>query len=107
MQKLTVYTDLDTVSEAYTLLDELGLSGLLLSKPLAVDAEDLLRKLLCFGQMKRFLSIITGVQAESLPKLSGKETGELLSSFFVALVSDWMSLASFVPPAEANPAQTQ
>lgn len=107
MQKLTVYTDLDTVSDAYTILDELGLSGLIVSKKLDIDLENLLRDILAGQNLKRFISIITNTPFHELPKLTGKDCTELITSFFVGLVSDWMSLAGLALQAQATPEQTK
>lgn len=79
----TIHTDLDTLSEAWTLLNEVGLAGLFLHQKLDVDPQELLAQLLVQKKLKRFISIITHIEEPDLPALELSDVSEIISNFFI------------------------
>ncbi len=79
---MQVFTTLDTLSEAWTLLNELGLAGLLTGKEASFEAETLLNALLQERKLQEFLAVITHSDPDSCGALSVIEASELITSFF-------------------------
>lgn len=79
---MQVFTTLDTLSEAWGLLQELKLGGLLTGKTAAFEAEELLGMLLKERKLQEFLGIITHQDAAALGNLGLEEALGLLNDFF-------------------------
>lgn len=92
----TVKTTLDTLSEAYIVLAELGLAGALDGSGIEIRPRELLDAL--FGQKKLalFLGIITGEEPAKMGSLRPSEALELISSFFVDMSAELRSLPGLI-----------
>ena len=92
----TVKTTLDTLSEAYIVLAELGLAGMLDGTGIDIKPRELLDAL--FGQKKLalFLGIITGEEPAKMGNLRPSEALELISSFFVDMSAELRSLPGLI-----------
>lgn len=78
-------TTLDTISEAYSLIDELGLGDVLLGKSVELQPTELLRQLLAKKKLQEFISIITGMEIEAAGKLSIEEAAKAIGDFFMSM----------------------
>lgn len=78
-------TTLDTISEAYSLIDELGLGDVLLGKSVELQPTELLRQLLAKKKLQEFISIITGMDMEAAGKLSIEEAAKAIGDFFMSM----------------------
>lgn len=108
MHEYEIKTDLDTVSEAWSLLRELGLDGLLLKKAAKVDPQELMTQLMVQGKLKRFISIVTGVSEADLKGLALAVVVQVITDFFTSLASDLQGLAGFLTPSlESGNAQSE
>lgn len=94
--KLQTHSDLDTLSAAWTLLDEIGLSGLLVAKEMKIEADVLFKQLFVAQKLKAFVGIITNTPVIDLPKLEGPEVVSLITDFFVRIGNDWGQLPGLV-----------
>lgn len=86
---MKIYTDLDTLTEAWNILDELELSGLLDGSAIKIEVAKLLNGLLRQGKLKAFLSIIT---KSEVTNIEGKEASRVIMVFFVSLGNEWGAL---------------
>lgn len=91
-----VNTTLDTLAEAYIILAELGLAGMLDGSGIEIQPRELLDAL--FGQKKLalFLGIITGEEPAKMGNLRPSEALELISSFFVDMSAELRSLPGLI-----------
>lgn len=89
-------TDLDTISKAWTLLDEIGLAGLLTGAALTLNATDLFGHLLTKQKLKEFISIITNTPVDQLPKLTGPDVIQVLTDFFTSIAREWSALSGLL-----------
>ena len=105
----TVKTTLDTLSEAYIVLTDLGLAGVLDGTGIEIQPRELLDAL--FGQKKLalVLGIITGEEPAKMGNLRPSEALELIHSFFVDMSAELRSFPGIMatittgkPAAEAK-----
>ncbi|HNX38843.1 MAG TPA: hypothetical protein PL124_09710 [Candidatus Cloacimonadota bacterium] len=89
---MKVFTDLDTISAAWTLLDEIGLSGLLTGKALQIDPEELLRNLLVKRKLVEFMVILTHEELAVCSKMTFVEVVPVLGDFFTSMSNDLAGL---------------
>lgn len=87
-----IKTDLDTISQAWTLLDEIGLAGLLVNQKLEVKAEELLAQLFAQRKLIQFLAIITHQDEQQMAALGLTEAVEVIADFFTSIAG---TLAAF------------
>ena len=102
---MKIYTTLDTLSEAWTILDELGLAGMLTGQAVELQAENLLRALLVGKKLQSFLAAITHEDPDAVGKLTTAEAAELITNFFASMAGDLSALAGLKMEArtEAGP----
>ena len=107
--KYKTTTTLDTLAEAYIILSELGLSGMLDGSRIEIKPKDLLSSLLGQKKLALFLGIITGEEPAKMGSLRPSEALELISSFFVDMSAELRSLPGITatittgkPAAEAK-----
>jgi len=90
----TIRTDLDTLSEAWNILDELGLSAALIpGNPVNTDVMALVGKLLKDKKLHQFVTVISGITIEEAGKLSLADAAEIIIAFFTSMASELASLA--------------
>jgi len=94
--EIKVYTNLDVVTEAWNILDEIGLAAMLDGGEIKIEVRALLNKLLKGGQLKEFLAVITKDNATDWGALSGNEIIEVIGRFFSVMGSDWSALPGLV-----------
>ena len=99
----TVKTTLDTLSEAYIVLAELGLAGMLDGTGIEIRPRELLDAL--FGQKKLalFLGIITGEEPAKMGNLRPSEALELISAFFLDMSNELRSLPGMITAITPQP----
>jgi hypothetical protein len=90
---MKTYTTLDTLSAAWTILDEVGLAGLLTGRTMELKAEELMRKLLVERKLQEFLGAITHEDPEKAGELETGEAAELITAFFGSTAADLSKLA--------------
>lgn len=91
----TIRTDLDTLSEAWNILDELGLSAALIpGNPVNTDVMVLAGKLLKDKKLHQFVAVISGITIEEAGKLSLADAVEIIMAFFTSMASELASLAA-------------
>lgn len=93
---------LNTLSDAYIVLDELGLAPLLEGGKLEISVPALLSALLKERKLQRFLSIITGKPEAECGDLTPSQALEALTGFFTNFIEEMSSLPGFL--AEILPA---
>lgn len=93
---MKVFTDLDTISAAWTLLDEIGLSGLLTGKALKIDPEELMRDLLVKRKLMEFMSILTHEDAAVCKAMTFAEVVPVLADFFTSMTNDLRGLGGLM-----------
>lgn len=98
-------TTLDTISEAYSLIDELGLGDVLLGKSVELQPTELLRQLLAKKKLQEFISIITGMEIEAAGKLSIEEAAKAIGDFFMSM-GDALRGLPMLLALNQNPAPT-
>ena len=102
MKKIT----LDTLSEAYILLDELGISSYITEGSISVEPRELVCKLLAQKKAAAFISIISDLTAEQAGALSLSEVIDLVTRFFIAIGSELSMLPGIsLNQGTANPGQ--
>lgn len=89
---MKTFTDLDTLSKAWTLLNEIGLAGLITGKALKVDPEELLGQLFAHRKLMEFMAIITHSTPEEVGTLDLPEVINNLSGFFTSMSADLQAL---------------
>jgi len=82
IEKMKAVTTLNAMKQAFSILDELGLSGLLLGGEIKVDASKLIKQLVLEDKLVEFLQAITQDKETDFGKYGIKEAMELASSFF-------------------------
>lgn len=101
---MRVYTTLDTLSEAWAILDELNLGGILTGKTAAFEAEALLGQLLKEKKLQEFMSIITHEDWDKVCDLGLEEALELLNDFFTSIGGALKALPMLQAELNAKPA---
>lgn len=104
---MKVMTNLDVISEAWSLLDELGLAGLLLGKTTSFDAHELVGKLLGERELQRFLGIVTGADPAEIGKLDMGKAAELVRDFFMSMAGGFSALPGLAVTNPAAPAKAK
>lgn len=89
---MKVFTDLDTLSNAWTLLNEIGLAGLITGKALKVDPEELLGQLFVQRKLVEFIAILTHEEHATVAKLDLQEVTPILADFFTSMTADLHAL---------------
>lgn len=82
---MQVFTTLDTLSEAWALLEELKLGGILTGKTAAFEAEELLGLLLKGRKLQEFLAVITHADPQDLGDIELEQALGLLNDFFAGI----------------------
>ncbi len=90
--KYNIKTTLDTMSDAYLVLSELGLAGLLDGSCLQLRPNELLGSLIGQKRLQEFLSIITGATPADIGELRPSEALEIISAFFLDMSAELRSL---------------
>jgi len=91
---MKIRTDLDTLSEAWIILEDLNLTSVLIpGNKTETDALELARKLLKEKKLHMFVATVTGSSIEETGKLSLAEAVEYISDFFTTMASELVSLA--------------
>jgi len=91
---IKIKTDLDTLSEAWNILDELGLSAALIpGNPVETNGLKLAGELLGQKKLHAFVACISGIGIDEAGKLNLSEASGLITDFFVSMASDLASLA--------------
>jgi hypothetical protein len=110
VKELKVNTNLDTLSEAWIILDDLGLSGLLTNAAANIKYAELANALLRGKKLHEFVACISGESIESVGKLSLKDAIEVITRFFVDMGSELSLLRGLgmqaAPTMESTPAGT-
>lgn len=101
---MKVYTTLDTLSEAWMILEELGLGGLLTGKTAAFEAEALLGKLLGERKLQEFIGCITHKDPDELGELEMEEALGILNAFFGGIGSAFQALPTLAQTVNAKAA---
>ena len=99
MNKIT----LDTLSEAYIILADLGLAGLLDGNTFEIQPHDLLNALLRERKLHRFLAIISGETEATVGAWSPSECLEAITSFFVDMSNELRSLPGLITAITPQP----
>lgn len=89
---MNVKTTLDTLSEAYILLDSLGISSYLTEGSISIEPKEMVHKLLGQKQAQAFLCVITDLTPEQAGQLSLSEVIDTVTRFFVAIGSELSTL---------------
>lgn len=89
--EFTIKTTLDTLAEAYIVLTDLGLAGVLDGNAIEIRPQELLNALLAQKKLHQFLAIITGFTAAEIGNLKPSEALEILSAFFVDMSAELRS----------------
>jgi len=93
--KYKINTTLDALAEAWNLLQELGLSALMIpGNPLDVKPIELAQKLLGEKKLNEFIAVVSDIANPGELKLS--EAGEVLTAFFTDMASELASLAGVI-----------
>lgn len=85
---MTIKTTLDTLSEAYILLDELGISSYLTTGTITIEPKTLVHQLLAQKKAISFLCIITDLTPTEAGALSLSEVIDTVTRFFLAIGSE-------------------
>lgn len=94
--KYKTTTTLDTLSEAYIVLSELGLGGALDGSGIEIRPRELLDALFGKKKLAAFLGVITGEDPAMMGSLRPSEALELISSFFVDMSAELRSLPGLI-----------
>lgn len=102
--KNTINTSIDTLSEAWNILDELGLSAALIpGNPVNTDVMVLAGKLLGEKKLHQFVAVISGITIEEAGKLSLADAAEIIMAFFTSMASELASLAGIWNTVKSQP----
>ena len=99
MKKIT----LDTLSEAYIVLTDLGLAGLLDGNTFEIQPNELLNALLRERKLHCFLAIISGETEAAVGAWSPSECLEAITSFFVDMSNELRSLPGMITAITHQP----
>lgn len=102
--KMKVYTTLDTLSEAWMILNELGLGALLTGKAAAFEPENLLGRLLGERKLQEFIGCITHKDPDEVGELGAEDALEILNAFFGDIGSAFHALPTLAEAVSAKPA---
>lgn len=106
MPNTPIKIELDTLSDAWDILGELGLSAALIpGNPVDIKPQELLKKLLSEKKLQQFVAVITGQTIEGVGKFSLELASRLITDFFCAMASELMPLAGMVQAIKANSAE--
>jgi hypothetical protein len=89
---MKIFTTLDTIAEAWEILDEVGLSKLLVGKTVEFEIESLLKALLIERKLHKFLQTITQEPEEIIGKLEISEALGLVTDFFAGITGGFKEL---------------
>lgn len=89
---MKTHTDLDTLSNAWTLLNEIGLAGLITGKAMKVDPDELLGQLFVQRKLVEFIAILTHEEHVTVAKLDLQEVIPILADFFTSMSADLQAL---------------
>jgi hypothetical protein len=99
---MKTYTNLDTLSEAWPILSELGIAGMITGDTAAFEIGTLLDKLLAQKKLQEFLCVITHEEPSAIGELGMKESLSLLTDFFVNVRNDFDGLAGLTKEVGAQ-----
>ena len=99
MKKIT----LDTLSEAYIILSDLGLAGLLDGNTFEIQPKELLNALLRDRKLHCFLAIISGETDATVGLWSPSECLEAITSFFVDMSNELRALPGLITAITHQP----
>jgi hypothetical protein len=103
---MKVYTTLDTMSDAWIILDDLGLGDMLVGKTVAFEGKVLLNALLRERKLHEFLACITHEDPAAMGGLDLAQSAELLTAFFVNMadaLKGWPALRAEIGAQAAPP----
>lgn len=101
--KHEVITTLDALSEAWIILDELGLASMLVpGKEITVDFIEMAQKLFNQKKLHAFIGAITGLSIAEVGSVKLAEAVELITAFFISMGNELGSLAGMVVAAKAG-----
>lgn len=98
---------LNTLSDAYIVLDDLGLAGLLTGGSIEVQVDELLRALFREKKLQLFISILSGKTEEECGNMGLSEATKEITSFFVASSAELRSLPGLVMAPLTTPSQSK
>ena len=87
-----VYTTLNTLSAAWTILDELGIGNMLVGKQVAVEPAVLMNQLLKEKRLQEFLGVITHEGEAECGEMTAGEAVETITAFFLSMRDDLKGL---------------
>ncbi|MDD3535358.1 MAG: hypothetical protein PHC50_04345 [Candidatus Cloacimonetes bacterium] len=87
---------LNTLSEAYIILDDLGLAGLLDGGKFELSIQSLLSALLKERKLHAFLSVITGKSEAEVGEYTPSQVLEAITAFFTDMSEDLALLPGFL-----------
>lgn len=93
MKDMKIKTDIDTLSEAWIMLDDIGLSGMLVNKPVQIDVKELLQNLLRKKRIQEFVALVTGMSKEEAGALELPQVNEVITGFFIGIGTGLASLS--------------
>lgn len=107
--KHKIMTNLDTLSAAWELLEEVGLAGLLTGNSVDINPVELMGTLLAGRKLQKFISVVTGDSVDS-GNIGLDEAVEIITAFFTDMGSALKGLPGVgiqMKPAEItkNPKQ--
>ncbi len=88
---------LNTLSDAYIVLDDLGLSGFLDGWEMEINVNELARALLRERKLQLFISIVSGKSEDDCGDLTIDEAIKEILSFFETMRAQLLSLQGFAP----------
>lgn len=100
---MKIHTTLDTLSEAWTILADIGLDGILTGKAAEFKADELIRKLLVERKLQEFLAAITHEDPDEVGKLETGEAAELITAFFASTAADLSELTGLQTEVKETP----
>ena len=100
---IPINTTLDTLSEAYIILDDLGLTSFLTGGTIEIEPGTLVRELLRKKKLNAFIMTFTDLDAKAVGALSIAEAIDLITRFFVSTASELSLLAQVMTPPQNSP----
>lgn len=88
-----IVTTIDAVGDAYCILDELGLVGLLTGKPTKIQAAELINALFKERKLVKMITTISNLSAADAGALDIEDAVQLVTDFFVSMSAKLRSLA--------------
>jgi hypothetical protein len=103
----SIKIELDTLSLAWDILDELGLSSLLIpGNPVEIKPLELARKLLGGRKLQEFVAAITGQGMEEAKAVPLSQAATMITDFFTVMASELAPLAGIVSKVQPQPAES-